>query len=218
MLVVKRVPRGAFCLFLWQMQMNQATIGRTIWRANMSDLNEAIKRFEAYRFFTIKNEKMQGDRFLEPWILLLTMSRTSLSNRNLRRLDKQLQQVFAIKPIAEARALAGDQEGELLYGQLYETASRYLQIAKEDPGYNSGLFGFVKLKEADRERKLAGDVHKHMLAALLAMDDFPYRSLMLRAMHAAFIDSEPAAQDWFAGWRESLQPDLQIKLDRLLHV
>lgn len=182
----------------------------------MALFDEAKTALEAYRFFDIKDGKEKGDRLLEPWILLLTIGRSGMSSRRLKRFEKQLAQFFARKEIANALNQAGSESDRLLFEQLLDSARNYLRITVSDPGYNSSLFGLVKLKEEDRERKLAADVHKFMQGPLLMLDNSPFRAVMMRALHRAFIESQADGQEWFDGWRESLDLPLRTKLDAIL--
>lgn len=182
----------------------------------MADFNEAKTALEAYRFFDIKDGKEKGDRLLEPWILLLTIGRAGISGRRLKRFEKQLAQFFARKEISEAVAMADPESERLLYEQLLDSARNYLRITVSDPGYNSSLFGLIKLKDEDRERKLAADVHKFMQGPLLMLDESPYRAVMMRALHRAFLESQEDGQEWFDGWRESLDLEHRTKLDSIL--
>lgn len=184
----------------------------------MTDLAGAQKMLESYRFFPLESGKQQGDRFLEPWILLLTMAKAGLTKRSLKRLKKQLDQFFDRAPVRQALDAAGSDRERLLEAQLLDSARRYLDITKSDPGYNSSLFGLIKLKEEDRERKLAGDVQTHMLGTLLELDESAYRGPMLRGLHKAFGESLDNADEWFGQWQASLSAAKLAALQSVLGV
>lgn len=182
----------------------------------MPDYENAKIALEAYRFFDIKDGKEKGDRLLEPWILLLTTGRSGVSARKLRRFEKQLAQFFSRRELTNAFSMAGSKADTLLYEQLLDSAKNYLKITVSDPGYNSSLFGLIKLKDEDRAQKLAADVHKYMQGTLLLLEQSPYRAPMMRALHRAFIAAHEDGQAWFDGWRDSLDVEKRALLDRLL--
>ena len=182
----------------------------------MADLAHAQQLMEAYRFFPLDSGKQKGDRFLEPWILLLTMGRAGVSKNSLKRLTKQIDRFFAAPEISQALEAAGEEKDQFLNEHLLDSAKRYLEITKADPGYNSSLFGLLKMRQEDSESKLSGDVHKHMLGVLLEMDQFSYRTPLLRSLHRAFMETMSDADAWYEGWRESLDETRREKPDQLL--
>ena len=55
-----------------------------------------------------------------------------------------------------------------------------------------------------------------MQGPLLMLDESPYRAVMMRALHRAFLESQEDGQEWFDGWRESLDLEHRTKLDSIL--
>ncbi|GEM_PF-770625 len=143
---------------------------------------ESLMRF---RFFPLEHEEKLGDRFLLPWLLCQLYSADASRKGRVRRARRDLCQFFEQKELTSALEEAGDRRAELLEEAIFDSANVYLTICRDDDSYGRKFFGFVKMKSQDRENKILSEVYQGMLPLLAAMQDFPVRAVMARAIHTA---------------------------------
>lgn len=181
--------------------------------------DEAHQILEAFRYFDLPGKEesgVKGDRLLQPWITLLIGAGAKPTRGALKRTIKELNSFFGQPELVAALAKAGENKDRLLGVHLRSAAETYLLTSQEDSGYNSMLFGLIKLKKADREKKLAGDVLNGILLPLLISAGIPYRRLLLKAMVGAYLETVPDSRRHYDDWRDRLKDELRQTLDQEL--
>ncbi|MGI6616638.1 MAG: DUF6553 family protein [Saccharofermentanales bacterium] len=154
-----------------------------------SDLvGESLRRF---RFFPLKHEEREGDRFLLLWLTCQLYSADVRRKGRVRRARLELCRFFEQKELTNALEEAGEYRTELLEEAIFDSANVYLTICRDDDNYGRKFFGVVKMKSQDRENKILSEVYQGMLPLLAAMQDFPMRAVMARAIHTACLNVLP---------------------------
>lgn len=143
---------------------------------------ESLRRF---RFFPLEREKRQGDRFLMLWLTCQLYAADVSRKGRVRRARRDLCRFFEQRELTSALEEAGEFRAEILEDAIFDSASVYLTICRDDENYGRKFFGIVKMKSQDRENKIIAEVYRGILPLLAAMQDFPLRVVMARAIHTA---------------------------------
>lgn len=177
----------------------------------------AGERLRRFRFFPLKHEERQGDRFLMLWLTCQLYAADVKRKRRVRRARQDLCRFYEQSELVSALEEADEFRTEILEDAIFDSARVYLTICRDDENYGRKLFGFVKMKSQDRENKIIAGVYRGILPLLAAMQDFPMRVVMARAIHtacqevlpqrapsiealfAAFLDGNDRAQQLLGG-------------------
>lgn len=164
---------------------------------------DVASALEAFRFFELEGKTGErGDRFLMPWIYCSLFGTGRQGGGERKRALRELRKFFNQKEMKRLATLAGDRWNDCLREQLYDSAHKYITLCRDDPDYGKKLFGLLRMKKDEVDRKLFQSVYNDMISLLFRIADFPERELMIESLDLAFLTIYPekreAVNDWIA--------------------
>ncbi len=167
-------------------------------------------RMRAFRFFDIDGKRQQGDRFLQPWLFGHVYASGSRSKSERRRATKELKRFFDQKELKMLLKDAGDKGDELLEGQLFDSADKYLAICRDDEGFGRKMFGLMRMKTDEKEDKIIRDVYDGLIPLFYKLEDLDERFMMIRAIDQACRKLYPQRLADMKAWIDAM-PDASLR-------